>query len=291
MQDLSKTFQLQDGSVVGRTHVGRGNVLTGRNSQDAFCHYRDDRCIVMVVSDGCGSTPYAEFGARLIANLVCREFRFMGRADCCTEARLADAMVVITSSLRDIEAGMIRDFETAVQFAHDHFLATVVACIVTPTTTTVVSCGDGCFALNGEFCSLDDFESRPPYLAYSLMGYSDDAVAPESFRFSVVAQKPTSEVQSLMVGTDGVEDLRAAALKFLPGTDRKVGPLSQFWTDDRYFANPVAIDRVLHRANSEHKRFNAGLGRIETSQGLLPDDTTMLVMRRRPPTEDSDGRQ
>jgi len=280
VQDLTQQFQLADGSVVGRNHVGRGNVLTGRNSQDAFCISQEPDCIVAVVSDGCGSTPYAEFGARLLANMACRELRFVGRSGGVDELRLARAHSTISQHLISIEVMMLRDLDDARQFVHDHLLATIVACIVTPTMTTIVAIGDGCFAVNDRFCSLDSFDSRPPYLAYSLLP-RHDGIREESYRFSIVAQLPTDQIQNLMIGTDGVEDLRDFSHKFLPGRKSKqLGPLQQYWTEDRYFDNPIAIDRQLHLANSEHKRFSPGLGRIETHQGLLPDDTTMVVMRR-----------
>jgi len=273
-------FQIADGSVVGRNHVGRGNVLTGRNSQDAFCQYRDALGIVLVVTDGCGSTPYSEFGARLMANLVCRDLVLLTNLHGVDPTGLSVLYGSVLNKVNSVTATLCSPAAKD-QFIRDHLLCTIVAAIVTPNTTSIVAIGDGCFALNGEFCSLDIFESRPPYLAYGLLPPTE-GMRRESYQFSLVAQIPTARLQSLMIGTDGVEDLRRAALKLLPGRTDRVGPLSQFWTDDIYFDNPVAIDRKLHRANSEHKRFNPGLGRVETFQGLLPDDTTMLVLRRTP---------
>jgi hypothetical protein len=60
-----------------------------------------------------------------------------------------------------------------------------------------------------------------------------------------------------------------------------VGPLSQFWTDDRYFANPDALRRRLTLINRESVRADFESRRLVRTPGLLPDDTTVVVLRRR----------
>ena len=68
----------------------------------------------------------------------------------------------------------------------------------------------------------------------------------------------------------------------MPRDLRPVGPLDQFWQDDRYFGNPALLERRLHLIGSDWVRFKTESGTKEQLNGLLPDDTTMVVGRRPP---------
>jgi hypothetical protein len=74
-------------------------------------------------------------------------------------------------------------------------------------------------------------------------------------------------VDSLLVGTDGVLDLEALADRCAAPGAGTVGPLRQFWEDDRFFLNPDMVRRRL-----------TVIGRGPS--GPLPDDTTLIVLRR-----------
>ena len=85
-----------------------------------------------------------------------------------------------------------------------------------------------------------------------------------------------------MIGTDGAVELMGLADAPLPGKETRVGPISQFWRDDRFFANRDAVRRRLSLINSESVRVCPRTGRLERAHGLLPDDTSLAVVRRRP---------
>jgi hypothetical protein len=41
-----KSFELIAGSIVGRSHLGYGAVLVGKNNQDAFAYYQTNEVLV-----------------------------------------------------------------------------------------------------------------------------------------------------------------------------------------------------------------------------------------------------
>ncbi len=76
------------------------------------------------------------------------------------------------------------------------------------------------------------------------------------------------EARSLLLATDGVIDLEERAGGAVRGEEERVGPLDPFWTDDRFFRNPDMVRRRLAVVS-------------RGARGGLPDDTTVVVLRRR----------
>ena len=75
-------LQCASGTVIGRDHVSSGKLLVGRNNQDAIAVVSGNmphelgtlfgQYNIGVVCDGCGSSPYSEFGARFAANVFAK---------------------------------------------------------------------------------------------------------------------------------------------------------------------------------------------------------------------------
>ena len=61
-------FEIAGGSVSGRSHV-----LAGKGNQDAYHWSVEERSLVAVVCDGCGSGAESEVGAALGARLLVAE--------------------------------------------------------------------------------------------------------------------------------------------------------------------------------------------------------------------------
>jgi hypothetical protein len=147
--------------------------------------------------------------------------------------------------------------------------------VVTAEHVLVFSAGDGVWALNGELHPLGPFPGNaPPYLAYGLL-------KPGAGSLKLQALRPTAEVESLLLGTDGAAELGALHTARVPERDEPVGPLSQFWSEDRYFTNPDALRRRLSLLNREAVRADFATQRLVRVPGLLGDDTTLVVLRRR----------
>lgn len=244
-------FEIAGGSVAGRAHVH-----ARRNNQDAWHTLTRDGFTVAVVADGCGSGHRSEAGAllgvRILAEALAGGLPSSDSPDLVLETarlRLLDALGTIA---RALDPGGREPRAVVAQY----LLFTLVGAVLTPSWSAVFALGDGLAYVNGERIAVSYPDDTPPYAAYSLTGSSLTDSRPDLLRFRVLRLLPTDEVESILVGTDGVADLEGA------------GPLRRFWEDDRSFANPYHVARQLHLAN--------GGGRA-----LLPDDTTLVVVRRR----------
>ena len=140
------------------------------------------------------------------------------------------------------------------------------------------SLGDGLWSVNGGVERIGPFPGNaPPYLGHALI---DERLASER-RLVVHRTVPVTEVESILVATDGAGEWDEVEGRRLPGTEERVGALSQLWKEDRYFDHPDALRRKLHRMNRAHVRPVWESRTLEKEPALLEDDTTMVVIRRR----------
>jgi hypothetical protein len=255
------TFEIAGGSVAGRAHVA-----AGRNNQDAFYWVcRGDRAVA-VVCDGCSGGPHNEVGAKLGARLMGEallgllvEPRSMEEALECAGNEVLRALGALAVGM---SAGSGRDYsETIAQ----HFLFTIVGLALAHGAATLFALGDGLVWLNGEKSELGPFaNNQPPYLGYGLL---TDAREAERTTFRILAQVPQTALESALIATDGVADLDAERGRTAHG------PVSQFWTEDKFFRNP---DQVRRRLTVASRR---------PEGGALSDDTTLVVVRARRPEQ------
>jgi hypothetical protein len=278
---LRDTIQYACGSVVGRDHLMCGKVLVGKNCQDAVSISQSQDCLVAIVCDGCGSGQHSEVGAQLAAKMLSKAIlgRFT-RHGCLNLELLNAAKDDVLAQIRVLALQMGESLSAVVT---DYFLFTVVGLAVTEESATVFSIGDGVHGGETQDGRLDFHVigpfpgNAPPYPAYRLVKSS---VAQELLDFQIVAQyAPWSK--PVFIGSDGLRDLWNVCEFMIPGTSEPVGGLWQFWENDAYFANSDALPRKLRRINSWTAKLDAA-GRIQREAGLLPDDTTLVVVRRRP---------
>lgn len=259
---MAPAFEIAGGTVTGQAHVA-----AGRNNQDAFSWERSGDGFVAVVCDGCSTAPHSEVGAQLGARLLTRAAAPLLESAADPAELLEQVRRGVLDALRSLATGLAggRSGPAFARAVLDHFLFTVVGALVTPRWATTFSLGDGLAVLNGDRLQLGPFPgNEPPYLAYALL--------PGSARerpFELHPPVPVEEVRSLLLATDGALDLEARADRAVPGRGELVGPLSQFWSEDRFFANRDMVRRRL-----------AVVARGPRG-GLLPDDTTVVVARRR----------
>jgi len=272
------SFEVAGGSVRGTRHR-HGDV----NAQDALYWETRGGLSALAVTDGCSSGRHSEVGAKLGARFLAEAF-FME----CAGGEPAGAaswgsdpsafLERVHRRLFGLFLGVVggmggRSRETLL----DWLLFAAVAAFRTPEHTLVACFGDGVAALNGEVRVVEAEDNRPRYPMYGVMGDPEPVIAcPGEPLWDV----PTAEVETLLLGTDGVADLIAAEARTLPGTGERVGGLAQFWSEDRYFRNPDAVRRRLARINRDHQRIEWEARRLHRENGLLPDDTTLLVLRR-----------
>lgn len=280
---ISDDFEVAAGSIVGRDHL---RPFGWRNNQDSFAIESAPYALAAVVTDGCGSEAKSEAGAHIGARLVANAMiTAAGSAISARDYPWADGE---TAFRMDVRATVVREIKRLAnamgadlrQTIGDHFLFTVNAALITPWMTLMISIGDGVAFLNGARLPFDAFASNAPaYLGYTALkpdGDPDPANA-----FTVNAFLPTDEVASLLLGTDGVERLIAAASETLPGRMEPIGPIAQFWEDDQYFANPDMVRRHLALMQHEHLAIDWREQAVRRVLAKLPDDTTLVVIRRK----------
>jgi len=266
---VDEVFEVAAGTVAGRTHV-----LAGRPNQDAFSFRRAPFGLIGVVCDGCGSGAHSGIGATIGAHIVVEQAMAEMEAGAdIDEAAMwervgARTIAALSAVARSMGA---REARTAAEF----FLFTVLGVAVSRRRAAVFGAGDGMFAVGEERVVLGPYPGNaPPYLGYGLTS--------DGPPLSVHRSLAVEAFDSALVGTDGAAD--AGSLEGTPrpgGRGELVGNLREFWTNDRYFRNEDAISRTLRLLNREVQRPLWAARRLEREPGLLDDDTTILVVRRR----------
>ena len=250
----SAQFSVAAGSVMGREHA-----RLQRNNQDGVAVRVSPECIVAVVADGCGSGRYSEVGARLgAAWIVAHLPRLLAEASDAASlaARLTDELAGYLRTIADGLGG-------TPEVLHDYFLFTFLAAIVEPARTLVLGVGDGVVSVDGVASWLDAGpDNAPPYVAYRLLDDPRLAVVPQ-----VHHDGATNGLRSLIIGTDGLGELEAR--QYEPLSDGRLsGGLQQLADDPKTLANPSLVHKRLCALGERHRR--------------LRDDTTLVVIRRRP---------
>lgn len=269
-------FEYAAGTVIGRDHR-----LDGRNNQDAF-HFDLTYPVVAVVCDGCssgqGSEVGAQLGSRLLVAAARRHLMRWGEAAVQPENHTRLFQRIRQDLLTDLHQ-LARQMDDSLSAVIDrYFLFTVVGAIVLPKTSLFFALGDGVLMVNDERISLGPFPNNaPPYLGYSLV---ESALTTEQLSMTVHCALPTNELERFLLGTDGVADLERAAELTVPGKDDLVGSPAQFW-EDRYYGNEFLLGRRLALINRDHVRYDSDSGVAERVHGRLPDDTTLIVGRRK----------
>lgn len=260
-------FQLTGGSVIGRDHIN-----SGKNNQDAYHFEQHDTGFIAVVADGCSSSQYSEVGAQLGVRIAAKQIlNSVATREPFDEYDLEDARRWIITDLRVATELVIGGAWNPKlnKAVNDYMLFTLVGALTVGDRAFLFNIGDGFMLVNGEPVDLGQYPGNaPPYLGYAMV---ESSIDPQLLQFRV-QEMPTADLKHFVIGTDGMADFVAAAERPLPSgrVDDLVGPVSQFWTDDRYFKNPFAVRRRLVLAN----------GGVHAQTGYLRDDTTLIVGRQ-----------
>jgi hypothetical protein len=277
---MNSLFALGFGSVAGKDHL-----RMGRNNQDALYWMVVGDAIAIVVCDGCSGGVHSEVGAQIGAKVLVQAMQqtlskrgLDANAGSPTEF-LEEVQNLTLDSLKEL---LLRLGGDSIETIRDYLLFTILGAVISPTQTLVFSLGDGVILLNGQVLPFPTFvNNAPPYLAYRLLPRAIAQFQPEDLQLQIQVCLPTQQVNSLLIGTDGVHDLMAVAGQFLPGKTELVGAISQFWEGDRYFQNPDQIRRRLALINREIIKPDWENQQLIREGSLLPDDTTFVVIRRK----------
>lgn len=255
---LGERFVTFGGSFPGKEHL-----RCARNNQDGWAVADEGDVLVAVVTDGCGSGAHSEVGAQLGARFLARRLPDLWRAH--RDQPGLDGLAALArhanAALADALGGALASIAGAPPppaLLADVGLFTWLAAIVDEERWAVMGLGDGAFVLDGEVTLLDSGpDNAPDYAAYRLV---DDALldGPVDLDGQLFACGLTDALDSLIVASDGLHDLAR-------DDARRVGALA---LDDKAANNPSLLNKRLRVAT--------------TVDGLLSDDTTLAVIRRRP---------
>ncbi len=283
LRESSLPFSFVSASVTGRDHV-----RSGKNNQDGISVIHSHNATVAVVADGCSSGTHNEIGATLGARLTCIEtLRALNRYAPHNQHLLFDypnhwewregIPGRICAKLSALIDSM--EVENRASFIQDHLLFTIVGALITPEHTAFFSLGDGVMVVNGENIPLIIPEvNTPPYLAYRLV---KTTMPSQSLILNVNKVIATKDLEHFLLATDGLEHLRRHESSVLPGTDSLAGPTSQFWTEDTFISNRDALRRRLAKITTDVVRMDSTSASITKHPGLLPDDTTVILGRKK----------
>ncbi|HYD93126.1 MAG TPA: protein phosphatase 2C domain-containing protein [Candidatus Paceibacterota bacterium] len=265
-------FSVAGGSVPGTEHTKPGQP-GWTNNQDAFAWSQVPGALAAVVCDGCGGAPKSEVGSQLAAPFIALRL-----AELCRSMSVDEALLLVNLQLKNFLSATANHLAHSVHdvpnIAGDYFLFTVLGVVMTPERTVIFEAGDGVYAVNGEVVCIPPYpDNAPPYLGHRLTGWYPQ----EKIGIRIRADLPTAKVNTILIGTDGVADAIAVADELLPGKRQGevFGPIQQFVENDLFVRNPDAIRRRLALANREL------VDGEHIKKGLLPDDTTLVVVQRR----------
>jgi serine/threonine protein phosphatase PrpC len=280
---MDKNFEIAGGSVLGKNHL-----QVGKNNQDAYDWLVEEDLIIALVADGCGSKKSSEVGAKIGVKLITEALKknildvqicLLDNNDLKLELIFKKIQQDVLAQIRILANNMGGNFYDTVL---EYFLFTIVGVIIIKEKTVIFSFGDGMIFLNGNKLKIGPFENNaPPYLAYGLFDQTLIQINPNLLKFQVITTILTNNINSLIIGTDGLEDFCKNAEKKLPGKEEKVGLINQFWQEDQYFKNPDMIRRRLFVINKDVIKTDRQNISLIKEFGLLPDDTTLIVLRRK----------
>ncbi len=291
---MKDQFEVAAGGVIGMDHRKE---LGEKNGQDGFVVRFTPFGIICIVTDGCSTvirderavTSHSEVGAKvgghMLAEVVARHLaRWKETMNLPFTERSPVALLkrIRADTLAQLRVLVNQMGTSLTEIVNDFFLFTVVGIVITPWGTITFSIGDGVIVVNDEVTVLGPFPgNQPPYLAYGLVETSLASTDPDALEFRIHRILPPEALESFLIGCDGVGDLIRVEGANLPGRMDTVGPLSQFWRDDAFFANSDAVRRRLALMNRVVFRPDWTERRVNRESGLLPDDTTLISGRRK----------
>ena len=274
-------FEIASGSVPGYHHVN-----AERNNQDALSIIEGKDVIAACVCDGCGSTPHAELGARLGANMIVKA-AIQQLSDYFADGYSGTIFNKQSLFFRDLTNAVLGKMEDTIrsnfcsptrESARDHFLFTCMGLVVTKEVGCVFSFGDGAWAFNGNNIEIAFEGNAPPYLGH----YFTRQGVGNGRQFNPEAVFLTKEINSILVGSDGCGDIVKSSEKEMPGKAKGlVGSIDQFWTNDDFFKNQDAVRRRLASIGKVHKEIDWEDRVVKKTKPILLDDTTLVVLRRK----------
>ena len=279
-----KGFQIAQGTVLGRDHY-----MSRLNNQDGRHVIEEPDITVAIVSDGCGdkvSSQHSEvgaiYGSKITARFVHRYARLaLGKYGSIPLNQKSFWEGARQDVLAQIRVQAMQMGDNFVEEVLKHYLFTVVGVLMYEKETAFFTLGDGVVYVNEEEIHVGPFpNNEPPYMGLALLDPGIVKIPQDLLSIKVHRIIKTSDLKSFLLATDGLDKFKEAENKPMPGKKDLVGPIRQFWADDRYFQNEFAIQRKLMLVTQDYMANDWDHKRVIRENGHLKDDTTIVVGRR-----------
>lgn len=201
--------------IGGLTQCGRLKDHT--NNQDALAVLVGEKFLIGVVCDGCTGTgvsaqsaSHNEVGAKLACMIAAQAVRETLKNIYPSEPTkfLQCVFGMIKRRMRTLAKGCAGPLEDQVDFFYSYLMTTILGFVIDPERYLIFGCGDGLYAVNGEFKPLVDQAGQ--YLANYLINKIKGSPEEEARKYGaieVLANGPADRLDSLVLATDGFEDL------------------------------------------------------------------------------------
>lgn len=270
-------FEIAGGSIIGREHL-----RTGKNCQDGYAWKEAGGVTVAVVCDGCGSSDHSEVGSKMGAKIVVNSvlgfylmhpgaFPYVAMKNPGLQAVQRSVLTTIQSAANQMAGSFSENIS-------DYFLFTILGLILDENDgkAYIFGCGDGTFYVNDVATRIPSPNNAPGYLSYNLIETNAGQT-----NLGMGWMGDVASVKSMLIATDGVDELASSFDRSIAGKEEKIGGISQFWEKDGFFKNPFSIGHRLALINRSVSKVDWEKKSMSDAHGPLRDDTTLVAIRRK----------
>lgn len=268
IQDM---IEVASGTVTGRDHTFGGNLVLGKPNQDAIATAWARDAFVAVLCDGCSSGEHSEVGAQLICRLLLSEIEWL----------MEKEATVLLQSPGVWSFGDCAVFHDG-KISHAKFPGNAPpypGYLLLPNSKVTLRSEDLTFrpiltpgndkALLEEAIITALKRIKDPMRFATTTGFSERQCVEAYFLCTatvVIVDETNFDMLPIVIGTDGLADV----------------PDPGVFLEDRVFDNPANVTRTLRKMNQPTVRIGGDPPRLIKTDGVLPDDTTLVAIRRKP---------
>lgn len=277
-------FAYAHGSVQGSRHYA-----LGMNNQDSFATALTETLSIGVVTDGCSRSgaygSHTEVGAQIGATLLVATIKQYEASFDKTDTRLwlEKVYTTLTEKIRSLLVLIAADAE----WIKNHWEFSIIGYVISEEKTVIFSCGDGIYSINGERKVIGPFpNNEPPYLLFSLFKEPPPTIDPSALTFTILEEYTTSMVEELWIATDGVEYLYEIDKIKPDNLHYPIVTLEELMNEEKTFKilegnRPnLYLTRTLEKFTKEKMKIDYPNQETHKSQGILHDDTTVIMVKR-----------
>jgi serine/threonine protein phosphatase PrpC len=245
-------WAINTASIVGRDHQ-----LALKNRQDFAHSHQTPELLVATVCDGCGESKYSEVGSTLIGTYVVNFMRNLHSSNIKFDNsdRLKDLLEYELDLFIKRLLGILF-FDDAqvperISFVNEMLLSTCLFTVVVDNKVIVGNCGDGVVIINKQVREIQQ-SGKPEYIAYKTIPKEVLDKKPSELGFFDIFVFDESSIDSIIIGTDGIQPLIDNKLDSqLYGTQkRQLQRKFNLWHEQKLFVDDATCI-VIEKQNGD----------------------------------------